>query len=273
MSNPALESMGNVIFNMQTLHTIDGKSLKTITPDKDGIFKKVPLAILRKPSRNNVQYDETSFVNGMTNPKTTFYKKLVEGGLEGEWGHPFCAGNPREIVKRVAFIDRTRLSHFFTHVNSRETEDGLLLIEGDIGTCGPYKDELVDSFADPKRNTAFSLRALTHPPTLVNGIMTKKVIALITFDAVESGGFAEASKRFMGATESLECPIPFEDFTGEDDFYRTAVGFESLQSEELFEMLGTDKIIIENSYRGVKNKNHILTSDGKRKSIFHSCYN
>ena len=264
-----------LVFNIQTLVSKDGKSIKSIHPDKDGIIKGMPLAVLGKASRNKSYYEENSFINAMTNPDSAFYRKLTEGGLEGEMGHPFYATNTQADIKRIMYIDRTKVSHGFTRIYSQPTEDGkYILILGDVLPCGPYKRELLDSFEDPNRNTAFSLRSLTSSPQLRNGVQYKKVLALITFDAVETGGYEEASKRFMASNECLEFKIPTLDFINNND-YKVAVGFENLDSDQLFDMLGTDKIILENKTIGIYNEvnKNIITSTGSKSSIFHTMYN
>ena len=264
----------NLYFNIETLHTIDGKSIRTITPDKDGVYRDVPLAILGKASRNRAFYDPTSFVNAMTNPNSAFFKSLTESCVEGEWGHPFYPKNDEAAIKRIMYIDRANLSHYFIKFTSKPTEDGsLILISGDVVPFGDHKQKLIDVFRDPRRNASFSLRSLTAPPMVRNNILYKKVLSLITFDAVSTGGYAEASKRFMVSNESMQFQMPAMQFMDNND-YKTAVGFESINNEQLFDMLDTDKIIVENKIIGHFDdvNNSIINPDGTIKSVFHSVY-
>ena len=115
----------SLAFSVQTMQTVLGNGLKSIKPDKDGVFKGVPLAVIGKPSRNNVIYDQNSFIESITNPNTRFYKSLVEGGLEGEWGHPTNIGlNNKDAIMRTMQIDGSRVSHYFTKVYAKKTKDG-----------------------------------------------------------------------------------------------------------------------------------------------------
>ncbi len=266
-------------FNVQTLAIKDGKSLRSIKPDKDGVYRNVPTGILRKSSRNKAYYLEDSIISAITNPASRFYIAITEGNLEGEWGHPMMSYTKEGLI-RMLTVERTRVSHYICGLHTRDTSDGkYTVMEADIVPFGPYAQYLIDSFNDSKRNTAFSLRALTKDVGIENAITKKQVLTLVTFDAVDAPGFEEASKRFMVDNTSMtqeslniEFPVTSHDLI-EDLEFKKAVGFESLNSDELFDIFGTDsiKLFNEETVMFCPDKRRLLTPAGA-KSIFHTLY-
>jgi hypothetical protein len=196
--------MANLEFSIQTLQTTAGGSLRSVKPDKNGIINRFPVAVIGKPSRNNVLYDPNSFVAAVTDSRGRFVKNLTEGNLEGEWGHPKLTGNDKVDVMRTLTIDRSLVSHYFTKLWTEPVGGSqYTLVYANVAPFGPYGRYLKESFEDPNRNTAFSLRSLTSEPKLLaNGTQLKQIVALVTFDAVDGPGYEEASKRFM-SQESL----------------------------------------------------------------------
>ena len=267
--------ISSLSFNVSTLVVKDGKQLKAITPDAKGIYRRMPVMILGKPSRGNSYYEEKSVIKSMTDPSTVFYKKITEGCLEGEYCHPFVASNDdKKDIARLLYIDRNIVSHYFTSFYTEDTpRKDFKIIYADFGICGPRGKDLKDSLEDPNRNTGFSIRTLTTRPQIVNGIMHKKVILFITVDAVDCPGFEEASKRYASCENMIDIPITTKDFLDNNE-YKKAVGFESIKSQDLYDMLETDKIYIKNESIGIysKDNNKIITKDGEVKSVFHSMF-
>jgi hypothetical protein len=251
--------------------------------------------VIGKPSRNNVLYDPNSFVNAMTDTRSRFYKNLTEGNLEGEWGHPLQSITPKEAIQRTLTIDRTKVSHYFAKVWTENSRDGkYIVVYADVVPNGPYGQFLRESFADPKRNTAFSLRSLTSAPRAIGGgVNSKSIVAMVTFDAVDGPGFEEASKRFMVGNEgfnfqtqdkkknfkfemvdevaanmSVEEIVQFPEFT-------KAVGFENVQCQEILDILESDQVTINREViiKGIYDDTQkaIITPNGKA-SVFHSLF-
>ena len=279
--------MSNVIFSIQTLQTDRGGSLKCVKPNDDGVYENVPVAAIGIPSRNRAVYDMESTLAAMSDPSTRFYKNLAEGNLEGEWGHPklppiMTKQDKMAAVLRTIQIDRTMVSHYFTKIRTQQARDGEYVITyADIVPAGPYGKYLEESFADPKRNTCFSLRSLTGDPIpMPDGNTKKKMKLLVTFDAVDGPGFEIAGKRYMMSSESyaisdeqlLEASIheviQFPDFA-------KVVGYESITSQELLDIFEVDKICIKKEFtiEGVfdPDKSAIITPEGPR-SIFHTLF-
>jgi hypothetical protein len=257
----------------------DGHALRSIKPNASGVYESVPLIVLGEVSRNMAYYDVNSMVDAITNPGTRFYKNLCEGQLEGEWNHPIM--KPDDL-QRLLTIDRSKVSHYFTKIYTKSTEDNKhVIVYGDLVPFGPFGQYLKESFEDSRRNTAFSLRSLTSEPKVVNGVQHKTVLCLITVDAVDGCGYEMASKRFMpnSGTESLIGTAMDEDMAfGIDDFVGCAaanevIGTETITHQQVLDMLKTDEVIIRQELVGVpcQKTKSLITQDGKR-SIFHALY-
>ncbi len=275
--------MDNMSFSVQTMETTIGGSLKSIQPNEDGVYVGMPLAVIGKPSRNNVLYNPKSFVDSITNPATRFYKSLVGGGLEGEWGHPSNVGmDARTAVARTMQVNEDRVSHNFNKIYSKTSADGKYhVVYGDVIPCGPNKQLLVDAFNDAKRNAAFSLRSLTaKPQTNAQGISEKRIVALITFDAVSTPGFEEACKRCMlPGNETLEYlmnEIDAVNVSSEDlvtvPSCEEILGCESITNQSLQDMLLSDNIVITTKEKTITVNRDLVDSTGRKLSPFHTLF-
>jgi hypothetical protein len=270
--------MDNYKFSIQTMQTMVGGSLKSTKPDADGVYRGIPIAVLGKPSRNNALYEPNSVINSMVNPESLFYKSLAEGHLEGEWGHPAPVGDVKTMINRTMRIDRENVSHYFTKIWSEPTRDGkLIIIYADIVPFGPRGDYLRESFESANRNTAFSLRSLTaNPVKLASGVLSKKVLAMVTYDAVGCPGFEEASERFQVGNESFALEeVEFGAITSNDiiEFpsYKKVVGFEAIEHSELSDIFAADKVIIGNvtSQGRIDDFGSFVSNEGIKSSVFH----
>ena len=277
---------GNVVFSISTELEMDGRQLKSVKPNKDGIYTGIPLTVIGCNSRNNVNYEKESVLRCITDAQSRFCANVKTGDMEGEWGHPLLEGE--NCLSRLLYIDRTRVSHFFTRVYGKE-ENGITIIYGDVKPFGPYKQCLIDSFEDPTRNTSFSLRSAAKPIGQdASGIVQKKMIALVTFDAVDGPGFLMASKRYRDpalATESFK-PIVSDkaiqvDFSVEKkqfldlvEQHKTA-GLESMEifDQRVLDAFGCDKVTIKERIT-VKpvGHNQFVDASGKNISVFDSCF-
>jgi hypothetical protein len=252
----ALKDEMDIAFSIQTMQTKIGNGLKSITPDEQGVYNGVPLAVIGKPSRNNILYDPNSFVNAIVNPDTKFYKSLISGALEGEWGHPLTVGlSKQDTIMRNLQIDNTKVSHYFTKIYTKKSKDGQYnVVYGNVVPFGPNGKYLKESFEDPKRNASFSLRSLTTEPVAIGkGIFSKKIYALITFDSVSIPGYEEACKCFMDiSSESFKYDLLSEDIckTNINDIISSpcineVVGQEHITQQSLLDLVKADKVTLE----------------------------
>lgn len=274
----------NVVFSISTEMEMEGRALKAVKPNKDGIYTGIPLTVIGCNSRNNVNYEKQSVIKCLTDPNSRFCANVKTGDMEGEWGHPLLEGD--KCLDRLLYIDRKCVSHCFTRVYGKE-ENGLIIIYGDVKPTGPYKQQLIDSFEDPTRNTSFSLRsAAVKIGQTPDGIVQKRMLALVTFDAVDGPGFLMASKRFRDqavATESMKTTLT--DKTLNVDFsvnrkqylnsmeYRKASGFESvILDQRVLDAFGCDKITIKEKVVKAIGHKQFVDAAGQNVSLFDTCF-
>lgn len=275
----------NVLFSISTQMEMDGRQLKALKPNKDGIYEGIPLTVLGMNSRNKVNYDRESVKKCLTDMEQRFAANVSTGDLEGEWGHPLLTGD--NVLERLMYIDRTKVSHFFTKIYGKDMGDGLVMVYGDVKPFGPYGQYLKDSFEDPTRNTSFSLRSAAAKTGVVNGITQKKMLSLVTFDAVDGPGFLKASKRFQDldvAKEGydlqidptnkydVEISVNKQQFLASTEALQTA-GIESIcTNQAVLDAFGCDRVRIKDAVFTMDGKS--FTDDaGNRVSLFDMCFN
>lgn len=242
---------------------------KVITPDKDGVYKDISLMVIGKPSRNNKIYETTSMMEAITANSSIFYRKLVGGQLEGEFNHPLIW--KEEDLPRIMMIDRDRTSHRILRVYTKSTEQGNTVLYGDVKCCGPKGKYLAESFADPQANTAFSLRSMVSVLGKTGKYIKQKVLALITIDAVDCPGYAEASKVYVQGLEGLSLPFNIKQMMPQ---VAQLVGAEAIADQQLLDLLESDKVTINHSIRGMVDvRTNSIATDTGNKSVFHSAFN
>ena len=257
-----------LLFSIQTMQVKDGKALRAMEPNKDGVYENVPLGAIGIASRNAAFYEPQSVAQCMSSPNSAFYKKLIEGNLRGEWGHPLI--KTREDLARVVHIDMSRVSHAITKIETRESSDGsFVIIYGDIKPTGPYGKDLDTSFKDPTINTSFSLRSLCSKPTPMGNVQKKRMLSMVTFDAVDGPGYEIASKRYA----SNECLLSISDVVANDEI-KELLGLENENAtNELFDMLCDDTVNV----AGIGNiicdpDAGVIVTPNQKESVFHSMF-
>lgn len=242
---------------------------KSLKPDKNGIYKDIPLLVLGKVSANRKEYEINSMVSAISDPSSMFYRKLVSGQLEGEWWHPLT-GNDEAALNRIVKIERNNVSHHIHRVyTGTPTEQGHVIVYGDIEPTGPYGQYLTESFQNPRINTAFSLRSLVSSLGEKDGIIKQRVIALVTIDAVDAPGYAEASKVHVGGFEGSTFEV---DMAKHGALIKHEFGLEHLDDPQLCDILEQDKVTIRRSTYHVDIKNATLTNSAGKKPIFHELF-
>lgn len=256
----------NLVFSVQTLKTTAVGSLRSVKPDSDGFYRKVPLSVIGMPSRNNIYYTPASVERAMTNPAGMF-SQAVAGGLEGEWGHPILAGlDKQSSLIRLSQIDRDRVSHYITNIVVEESSDKKYkIVYGDVKASGKNGEYLAEAFADAHRDCSFSLRSLTSMPQARRNsqIKDKTMVAMITYDGVNTPGFEMASKRGMaGGLEGVTMMLEEEDcqFASVEDFNAVSglsetIGYESVNCQEVLDIIEADnvEVTIEDTELGIYN--------------------
>lgn len=274
----------DLLFSLQTIRTTGAGTLKSLEPDKDGIYRGVPLAVLGMVSRNNMYYEPQSVVDAMKNPDSRFFKAITGGGLDGEWGHPDLTGlDDRAALMRLALIKESMVSHSFSRVWTERTQDGkYVIVKGDVKAFGPYGRYLTQSFSDKDHDTGFSLRTLTSQPVKrpSDGAGVKRVLAMITFDGVSVPGYELASKRSVAAglegvdllmeTEDVRV-IPTVALESMDNMYDT-IGYENINCQQVLDILKSDDITVsfESEAIGVfDSTTGTFNTNVRKTSVFH----
>jgi len=259
-------------FVVETSLVDDNRKLKSLTPDKDGFYKGIPLCGLGMVTRNNTFYDTDSLIEKITDENSTFNKRLKTGDLFGEYGHPYVPNlNSEEGMQRIMTLLPDRKTIFFKKIYSKKIEDlNMNFVFGDIKPAGPYGQYSEELLIDPNMNFSTSLRAITSNK-MINNISNRKVLLLITFDAgVPGGGYKEASKRYRDISSEDLCEIlsPEQFLNLKKD---TSIAFESLLTEtELNDILKCSRISVEGKISGyfINNENLIYDeSEGKKRNI------
>lgn len=270
-----------VIFEVATELEMNGRQLKALKPDKDGIYKGIPLTVIGQKSRNNVYYDPQSVIQCMTDPNSRFVMNLKSGDLEGEWGHPLLSSkDPNEIVGRLLYLDRKCVSHHFTRVYAEDIGGGKYIVYGDVKPSGPYGKTLSENFQDPTRNVSFSLRSATTVTGQRDGITFKKMLVLFTFDAVDGPGYAEACKRYQHAgVEGLETSFGDDgacveysaskkDFLSALESFKLAGHESKIVDQRILDVFGCDEVVVKDRVLRRIGPSGYANPDGTRVSLF-----
>lgn len=236
-------------FRVETLVIRENRRLGRPRRDSLGYYQDIPVAVLGKVTQNNTFYREGPFIEQIRSPDSYVCRQLQDGKLYGEYGHPDLTGlDNQAAINRLAKVDEKCISHHFASVHlGQKLESGGQLICAHIRPHGPYKSSLEDSFEAPLINTAFSLRGITTNTLGPNGESYRTMEKLITFDAVHSGGYSEAAKRFA-ATESLAMGSSMEfldvriDPSQDPKIVFDSVAMESFTNTELNHLFGTNRV-------------------------------
>lgn len=259
-------------FVVESMDVVDGHKLRALKPDSDGYYNDIPLMMLGVPTLNGTEYDPDCIVHCITDPNSRFNIMLTSGTLYGEYDHPEFKS--KEDIPRLLDIRRQFESHHIRRIRTVDSNCGHPLIVGSIKPTGPYGNYLEEDFRDPNRNTAFSVRSLCeeqrNPKT---GKLYRKIRVLVTFDAVGSPGFKQASKRYSPAVERLE--LSPEDFPRILD----GAGMESsiITDKEFRSLFGAKAIrITRNKYEitgdVLSGKAYYTDHTGEKRSILHSLF-
>lgn len=261
--------MSDISFSISSCMLEGSPNSKALTPDKDGVYKGLCMMVIGdQPSQNGKVYEKESMLDCLTNPGCAFYKKLKAGGLCGEYGHPYITRE--EELSRIAVIDMKNVSHVVVRAYTGEkTERGNVPVYADIRPYGPYGQYLRESLESSVINTAFSLRSLVEKiGTTPEGNIRQRVMALVTWDAVDVGGYRCAAK--VAPKDSIEnLSLPADKFRREN-LLKTMVSQEVITDQQLQDILQMDKIVINRTTYDVDAEG--LYQDGRPVSVFHTLF-
>lgn len=259
-------------FVIETFKSFRGRNLKSIKPDKDGYYNGVPIAVIGIPSDNNAFYDPESFIASLK--QDPFHRKLTMGGLNGEVQHPdlpIGKLGPNEL-KRLFKIEQTLVATYFRKIYLAEKlETGGRIVRADIKPHGPYGQYTEEKLNDPHMGYAASLRAACsekHDPR--TGLLMRTIGQMVTFDNADSGGYIEASKYYIGGTESVE--INMNDYYVRDnESGRLVAACEEVKDLEILKIFGVKEMVWETKSYGIQvNDNTYVDQSGRCSSIYHN---
>ena len=277
-----------VYFTVTTMMIDDNRTIRAAVKDKDGYYTGVPVAVLGTVTRNMTKYDTPSFINQLTSETTSINRRIKEGTLFSEYGHPFVDLSSSAGMQRLLHLEPKEKSNHIRSISVKNVADlGLDIVTIDTKPDGPYGTYFDNAMQDPTQNVAFSLRGISKAKfDKATGITNRELISLVTFDsAVASGGFREASKRYMSAaTESLgdekNCDFICEtnevinrQISSDDLVLVRNVAMESFTNSEVNEIMKAHRVIIgsvEVGYVDPNTKTVIEIETGQQRSVFHT---
>ena len=185
---------------------------------------KMPGGFFNATNEAGEHYIFNDDVKSLFTNKSPFYRMMEKQCLCGELGHP--VREPGE--SKVEFARRfTRVSEDKQAFLIRALEVGdAMRMEGQtrevypiwlwVEPFGVYKDVFKDSLENPNFNTSLSIRCLSKRVTQPNGLVTRTVYRIITWDAPTEPGIKHSTKRTAIEHATVEgwedVSIPVDEF-------------------------------------------------------------
>lgn len=204
----------NTIAQYSALSTPGLNQVSKMLPDNNGYYKCI-LGGFNLSNRSGLYYPLTSGIKNMFNTGGIVRRRLDDGTLRGELGHPDISKMAHmDILKRLAIIDPTRVSHHIKSMELVEKKDengkSIILVYGMLRPSGPYGSSLKESLDNKEENVAFSIRSFSVP-SIHHGSPAREVIDILTYDMVMEGGIGMANQFTTATLENLIDNISFTD--------------------------------------------------------------
>jgi hypothetical protein len=176
-------------------------------PDKDG-YREVILGSFDAFSQNGGYYPWEA-AKAAFEQSSAMMQRVRGGNQRGEVGHPhYQPGMTKmQYINRILTIAEpnicVQIAEFRIDDTLFRNKNGekMVTVLGKVIPSGVHHEYLERQFANPKENVCFSLRALTKDVN-ENGQLVRHLGELVTYDQVNEGGMAEASKYNSPALES-----------------------------------------------------------------------
>lgn len=167
-------------------------------------------------------------------------RRMVDNGQwRGECTHPSMDGHKtlQSYLQRLRRVDSRFVSHHIKDVRLEEGKDEFgrkcVLVIGQVKGTGPYAAAVDNSLNNPEENIAFSLRSITNTDYSSNPTV-KYVKVLVTYDHVNEGGIANATKYNTPSLESISEDVVFTDqdlIIPKQEIYTGDLGLEALEKD------------------------------------------
>jgi len=180
-----------------------------IKPDADGYYPMV-MGGYNVHNSGDAWYPWTPSVQQLYAKSSAFQRRIADGALRGELGHPRRqpGQTDREFMARIMDIFEPNVCQ---HIGDLWADDGLfkgrdgqpiIAILGKVKPFGDKKGALIDALETPRANACQSIRSLTDD-NIRRGRVEKEVRACITYDHVNEPGIAIARKWNSPGLESM----------------------------------------------------------------------
>jgi hypothetical protein len=189
-----------------------------ITPDEDGYYTVVVGAVNVFNSAGDY-YDYTLGVKKLFDQSSIFMRRVRNGSLKAEVGHPEPTPLPGMSSKQFEDYYTDRMLHIkednvcghFKEIwldtewgkkYPDKSSPGVIAILGKVKPSGAKSIVLENGFNNKDENVCFSIRSVTND-TFHRGVRHKEIISVITFDYVNEPGISIATKWNSPALECM----------------------------------------------------------------------
>lgn len=173
----------------------------------DNEYLEVILGALEFDNSGGAVYDQQR-VERILSANGMFQKRIAQGYLRGEWGHPKEYDYPvyKHFVQRIHTIDERNWAF---HIRKVWINPNFILpngqricaIMGEIKPTGANNEAFEKILANPDENLAFSIRSMATD-RVIGGKIRKFIDNIITWDLVNEPGISCANKYMSPSCES-----------------------------------------------------------------------
>lgn len=187
-----------------------------IKPNSDGYYELV-LSALNYPNPVGARY-RTESARRILETSPFFQRKIKEGNLLGEVGHPRRRDHKTdaEYEDRLYDLDEKNVCLHISDVwiddsGALKDRDGRPYtgIMGLVAPSGVHGRSFEESLQNPKQNTCLSVRSITDNYRMPDGSIEKEFVNICAWDWVNEAGLRPANKF---SAPSLESYFIEEDF-------------------------------------------------------------
>lgn len=216
--------MSDLVFGCSMLAN-SGKQ-GVIKPDKLGRYELV-IGAFNACNKAGIKYIFDGANKILNNPSSELNRKISEGKLYGERGHPKSFGlKKNEYAERWGTVLESNSAwqiHEFKlsqQLAKNSAGESMVVVTGYLVPWGDSAESIRQSFASPTMNTAASVRSIANQG-MVAGIFMRDIVNLITWDNVFDNGMDGAEKFLTPACEDFSNESMYEDFGGFDGLQYT----------------------------------------------------
>lgn len=189
---------------------LDGTNLNgTLKPDANGYYEMV-LSALEYPNSVGDTY-RLSGARKIMEESGPFMRKIMEGNLLGECGHPRRTPGMKddEFLRRIYDIVESNVAIHISKVwidDTGKVKDRqgrpVIAIMGLVAPSGPMGPAFEKSLKNPNQNTCLSVRSITDNYSVGGGKVEKEFVSIVGWDWVNEPGLAPANKFCAPGLES-----------------------------------------------------------------------